>query len=39
MHKHTNSFGASFARVDCEKFNLVSWKFNLTYKMKSSRWI
>lgn len=24
-------------RADCEKFNLVSWKFNLTSKMKSCR--
>lgn len=28
---------ASRARADCEKFNLVSWKFNLTFKMKSCR--
>lgn len=26
---------ASRTRADCEKFNLVSWKFNLTSKMKS----
>lgn len=30
-----STYWANLVRTDWEKFNLVSWKFNLTYKMKS----